>query len=30
VLEDVYAEMPWHLKEQMAELMNGPEAPAHG
>jgi hypothetical protein len=26
----VYAEMPWHLREQQAELEKLPPAPAHG
>ncbi len=30
LLEDVYAEMPWHLKEQLLELQNAPPAPGHG
>jgi pyruvate dehydrogenase E1 component alpha subunit len=30
LFEDVYAEMPWHLREQQAELAKHPPAPAHG
>jgi pyruvate dehydrogenase E1 component alpha subunit len=30
LFEDVYAEMPWHLREQQAELEKLPPAPAHG
>jgi pyruvate dehydrogenase E1 component alpha subunit len=30
LLEDVYATMPWHLREQQAELQNAPPAPTHG
>jgi len=30
LFEDVYAEMPWHLKDQAAELAKHPPAPAHG
>jgi pyruvate dehydrogenase E1 component alpha subunit/2-oxoisovalerate dehydrogenase E1 component alpha subunit len=29
LLEDVYAEQPWHLREQLAELQNVPVAPTH-
>ncbi len=27
---EVYAELPWHLKEQQAELLAGPRAKGHG
>jgi pyruvate dehydrogenase E1 component alpha subunit len=30
MLEDVYAELPWHLREQKHELMTGPRAKPHG
>ena len=30
LFEDVYAELPWHLREQQAELEKLPPAPAHG
>jgi pyruvate dehydrogenase E1 component alpha subunit/2-oxoisovalerate dehydrogenase E1 component alpha subunit len=30
LFEDVYAGMPWHLKEQSDELEKLPKAPAHG
>ena len=30
LLEDVYAEMPWNLREQLAELQKLPPAPSHG
>jgi pyruvate dehydrogenase E1 component alpha subunit len=30
LLEDVYAEMPWNLREQLAELQKLPPAPTHG
>jgi pyruvate dehydrogenase E1 component alpha subunit len=30
LFEDVYGEMPWHLREQQAELATMPVAPAHG
>jgi pyruvate dehydrogenase E1 component subunit alpha len=30
MLEDVYAELPWHLREQQQELLSGPRAKAHG
>jgi pyruvate dehydrogenase E1 component alpha subunit/2-oxoisovalerate dehydrogenase E1 component alpha subunit len=30
LFEDVYAEMPWHLREQAAELEKLPPAPTHG
>jgi len=30
MFEDVYAEKPWHLAEQQAELLNGPRAKGHG
>ena len=29
LLDDVYAERPWHLREQAAELARAPVAPAH-
>lgn len=29
VFRDVYAEQPWHLREQEAECIQGPRAPAH-
>jgi pyruvate dehydrogenase E1 component alpha subunit/2-oxoisovalerate dehydrogenase E1 component alpha subunit len=29
MFDDVYAELPWHLREQRDELMRGPPAPAH-
>ncbi|AUX47942.1 2-oxoisovalerate dehydrogenase subunit alpha [Sorangium cellulosum] len=30
LFDDVYAELPWHLREQRAELLRCPKAPAHG
>jgi pyruvate dehydrogenase E1 component alpha subunit/2-oxoisovalerate dehydrogenase E1 component alpha subunit len=30
VFDDVYAELPWHLREQREELLALPEAPKHG
>jgi pyruvate dehydrogenase E1 component alpha subunit len=30
LFEDVYADLPWHLKEQQDELSKLPPAPAHG
>jgi pyruvate dehydrogenase E1 component alpha subunit/2-oxoisovalerate dehydrogenase E1 component alpha subunit len=30
LFEDVYAELPWHLREQQEELSRLPAAPAHG
>ena len=30
LFEDVYAELPWHLREQSDELAKLPPAPAHG
>ncbi len=30
LFEDVYAEKPWHLREQAEELARHPAAPAHG
>ncbi|MGK3984659.1 thiamine pyrophosphate-dependent enzyme [Sorangium sp. So ce136] len=30
LFDDVYAELPWHLREQRAELLRSPKAPAHG
>jgi len=30
LFDDVYAELPWHLREQRAELEALPPAPAHG
>lgn len=30
LFDDVYAQHPWHLKEQLAELFAVPPAPAHG
>lgn len=30
LFDDVYAELPWHLREQRAELEASPKAPAHG
>ncbi len=30
LFDDVYAELPWHLAEQRAELLRGPPAPTHG
>ncbi len=30
LFEGVYAEMPWHLREQQAELLAGTRAPGHG
>jgi len=30
MFEDVYSEMPWHLREQQAELTQGPRAKGHG
>jgi pyruvate dehydrogenase E1 component alpha subunit len=30
LLDDVYAELPWHLREQLAELQKTSPAPTHG
>ncbi|XXY54508.1 thiamine pyrophosphate-dependent enzyme [Sorangium sp. So ce269] len=30
LFDDVYAELPWHLRDQRAELLRSPKAPAHG
>jgi len=30
LLEDVYAALPWHLREQQAQLQNARPAPTHG
>jgi pyruvate dehydrogenase E1 component alpha subunit len=30
MMEDVYKEMPWHLREQQAALLRGPRAKGHG
>jgi pyruvate dehydrogenase E1 component alpha subunit len=30
LFDDVYAELPWHLAEQRAELLRMPPAPSHG
>ena len=30
MFEDVYAEKPWHLREQLSELLAGPRAKGHG
>jgi len=30
MVEDVYAEPPWHLREQREELLKGPRAKGHG
>jgi pyruvate dehydrogenase E1 component alpha subunit len=30
MFDDVYAELPWHLREQKAELLAGPRAKGHG
>ena len=30
LFDDVYAELPWHLVEQRAELLRNPPAPSHG
>ncbi|MEO7329254.1 MAG: thiamine pyrophosphate-dependent dehydrogenase E1 component subunit alpha [Minicystis sp.] len=30
LFDDVYAELPWHLREQRDELLKVPPAPAHG
>lgn len=30
LFDDVYADLPWHLREQKAELVASPKAPAHG
>ncbi len=30
MFEDVYADMPWHLREQRDELVRGPRAKGHG
>jgi pyruvate dehydrogenase E1 component alpha subunit/2-oxoisovalerate dehydrogenase E1 component alpha subunit len=30
LFDDVYAELPWHLREQRADLLRCPPAPAHG
>ncbi len=29
MFDDVYASLPWHLKEQRDELLAGPRAPSH-
>jgi pyruvate dehydrogenase E1 component alpha subunit len=29
LFDDVYAELPWHLKEQRADLLRTPKAPSH-
>lgn len=29
LFDDVYAELPWHLREQRAELLQNPPAPSH-
>lgn len=29
MFEDVYADLPWHLREQREELVSGPRAPKH-
>ena len=29
LFEDVYAELPWHLKEQRDQLLSGARAPQH-
>ncbi len=29
IFDDVYAELPWHLREQREQLLEGPEAPTH-
>jgi pyruvate dehydrogenase E1 component alpha subunit/2-oxoisovalerate dehydrogenase E1 component alpha subunit len=29
LFDDVYAELPWHLREQREELLALPEAPSH-
>ena len=30
LFDDVYADLPWHLRDQRAELLRSPKAPAHG
>ncbi len=30
MFEDVFAELPWHLREQRDELLKGPRAKGHG
>jgi pyruvate dehydrogenase E1 component alpha subunit/2-oxoisovalerate dehydrogenase E1 component alpha subunit len=30
LFDDVYADLPWHLREQRDELAKVPPAPAHG
>lgn len=30
IFDDVYADLPWHLREQREELLRGPKAPTHG
>jgi 2-oxoisovalerate dehydrogenase E1 component alpha subunit len=30
MFDDVYASLPWNLKEQKAELLAGPRAKGHG
>ncbi len=30
IFEEVYAELPWHLREQREELLSGPRAKGHG
>ena len=30
IFDDVYAELPWHLREQREELLRHPKAPTHG
>jgi 2-oxoisovalerate dehydrogenase E1 component alpha subunit len=29
MFDDVYCEMPWHLREQQGDLVEGPRAPGH-
>jgi pyruvate dehydrogenase E1 component alpha subunit/2-oxoisovalerate dehydrogenase E1 component alpha subunit len=30
LFDDVYGELPWHLREQKEELLRHPPAPSHG
>jgi pyruvate dehydrogenase E1 component subunit alpha len=30
IFDDIYEEQPWHLREQLADLLKHPKAPTHG
>ena len=30
MFDDVFADLPWHLREQKEELVKGPRAKGHG